>query len=876
MVAAVPSTTSPGRPALVERETQLAALEALFDGAASGHGGLAFLSGEAGAGKTALVGAFLAATGRARRLVGSCDGVSTPRPLGPIHDFAAALHADVVALLEHDGPIRQRLFDAVLAEVGRETPTVLVIEDVHWSDNATLDLMRYLGRRLGAVGALLIATYREDQVGPFDPLRIVVGDLATLGWTHHISVPPLSAEGVARLAAGHQVDPGALHRLTGGNPFYVSEVLASWQTADVPGSVRDAIRARIARLTKRGHRALDTAAVLGSRVEPWLLAAVTGEDALGIDECLAAALLVRQDETIVFRHELTRLTVLDDLPMVRGVALHRRALRFLEESDGGDPSRLAYHAEGAADGEAVMRHAPRAAVRATTLYAHTAAIAQLRRTLRFGHGLPDEERASILETMSYELFLTNRLDEAYESRLRGVAIRQATGDLIREGISRRYLSRVAWFIGRGEEAWENARRAIEILEPLDAGRELAMAWGNLGHLHMIDQEVEPALEWGHRALELGRRLNDPEVIAYALNNIGSAELQAGIPDGTDKLLESLRIARENNLQEHIDRALFNLGETDLLYHRYATAERHLLACLEYTASCDLERCQLLADAARALVRLETGHWDEAEGLARAMLAHPRGSPHGRVVAQCVLARLSMRRGNDAHDSLLAEAEAIASTSGGISSLAEVAAAAAEAAWLMGDREAVGRTTERAHALATEIGAAACLAEVAIWRWRSGLLEASPEGLPEPFALEIAGRAEEAAAAWEARDNPYRAALARASSSDPGQVRRAYDAMVGLGATAVAELLARRLRALGARVPRGPRRTTRAHPARLTEREAEIAELVATGLTNRQIADRLVVSEKTIGHHVSAVLGKLDVRRRTEVASVLHGERPLAN
>jgi DNA-binding CsgD family transcriptional regulator/tetratricopeptide (TPR) repeat protein len=857
---------------LLERQEQLALLERLLADSRARSGSLVFLSGEAGAGKTALVSRFVSSVGDARVLLGACDGVSTPRPLGPVHDMVPALGPELAALLADEEPARRRLFDALLERL-RAEPTVLVFEDLHWSDEATLDLLRFLGRRVGQLPALIVATYRDDQGAQFDPLHVVLGDLATLAWTRHMTVPSLSAAAVARLAAHRLVDAEDLYRLTGGNPFFIGEVLAG-EGDVVPTTVRDAVRARVARLSSRGRNALEAAAILGFRVESWLLAAVAGEDVLGIDECLENGLLTREPAGIAFRHELTRLTVQDDLPLIRGVGLHRRALRYLEEAGSQDPARLAYHAEGAADGRAVVRHAPAAGARAKALAAHAVAIAQYRRALAFPQYLGEEERAEILEQMAYEQFLTNRLDEAYDARTEAIRMRDAAGDRLRGGDDRRYLSRVTWFLGRVPEAWEHARAAVEMLEPLGPSHELAMAWGNVGHLHMIAENLEQALDWGNRTLELGRQLDDPEVVAYALNNIGSAQLQANIEDGRAKLLESLAIAKRHEMQEHIDRALFNLGETALAHHQYDLAEGYLLECLEFTLSCDLERCQLLADASRSLARLEMGRWSEAEEMALTILRHPRVSPHGRVPALCVIARLAFRRGLAGGEAAVAEALALSQRIGEIGRLGPVAATLAEAAWLAGDHETAAERAGEVLLLALEHGDEWLIGELAAWQHRAGLLEAAPERTAEPFALEIAGKPLDAAAAWDALGNPYQAALSRAASADPDTLAQAYSSLMELGAMVPAEIVARRMRALGAAVPRGRRPATRSHPAGLTEREAEIAALLAEGLTNREIGERLVISERTVGHHVSAVLAKLGIRRRAEVGSVLEAHRAI--
>jgi DNA-binding CsgD family transcriptional regulator/tetratricopeptide (TPR) repeat protein len=866
------SVQAPHRPRLLERDEQLEVLDSLLAAAAGGSGSLAFISGEAGAGKTALLHAFLSSATTPRVLMGACDGVSTPTPLGPLHDMAPAMGSEVRQVLNDSAATRQRLFELVFDALRGPGPTVLVIEDLHWSDDATLDLLRFLGRRIATVPALLLTTYREYEVGPFDALRLVIGDMATLDSTHHLTVPALTPGAVRDLVADRPLDPDHLHRLTGGNAFFVSEVLAGTDDAAVPTTVRDAVRARVARLSATGQRALEAASILGSRIEPWLLSAVAGEDALGTDEALKAGILVRQGEMVAFRHELTRLAVLDDVPLIRAIGVHRRALRYLARNGSADPARLAYHAEGAADGAAAAAHASRAGELAFALGAHGEAIAQFRRALRFGDRMSDEDRAATLEAMAYELFLTNRLPEAHEARSRAISLRESMGDTLRAGDDHRYLSRVAWFLGHGEEAWEHGRRAVAMLEPLGRTRELAMAWGNLAHLYMLGQFSEEAREWGQRALALGRELEDPEVIAYALNNIGTTELTDGLEAGRDKLLESLRIAQEHNFQEHVDRALFNLGEVDLARHRYGAAEDHLQACLEYTMSCDLERCQLLVDASRSLSRLSTGRWEEAQRLARVIVEHPRVSPHGRILALCVLARLAFRRGDPEADGLLAEASRLAQGTGEVAKVVPVAATRAEAAWLIGDATGLQAATAGALRLAVERRDPWLAGELAVWLTRAGVALDPVPTVAGPFAPELAGEPLAAAAAWEALDNPYEAAVCRAVSGIEAEMLEAHVALLALGAPVAAAAVARELRAAGASVPRGPRASTRENPANLTEREAEVAALLAEGLTNRQIAERLVVSPKTAGHHVSAVLAKLGVQRRGEVARALAEHR----
>jgi len=277
---------------LQERELPLMALDGWLSESVNGGGRLVFIGGEAGVGKTALVDWFCrSAYGRARVLRGACDVLSTPRPLGPLLDFAASAGGELDRLLSRDAP-RDRVFRAALSELnGGLTPTLAVVEDAHWADEATLDLLRFLGRRLEGVRAMLVVTYRDDEVGPHHPLRIVLGDLATSTATRRLDLLPLSERGIRALAgdAGSVgLEPTALHRLTGGNPFFATEVLADVTAAPgaVPATVRDAVLARASRLPPAGRAALDAAAVIGSHIPADLLTDVAGSAAEGIPACL--------------------------------------------------------------------------------------------------------------------------------------------------------------------------------------------------------------------------------------------------------------------------------------------------------------------------------------------------------------------------------------------------------------------------------------------------------------------------------------------------------------------------------------------------------------------------------------------------------------
>jgi DNA-binding CsgD family transcriptional regulator/tetratricopeptide (TPR) repeat protein len=848
----------------VERAGPLAELERALGAAASGSGGVVVLRGEAGIGKSATLQAFLATAPAENVAVGACDGVSTPRPFSPLYEMVTALGGELGELLDTAAP-RLRVCEWMIGRLSAR-PGLVAIEDVQWADDATLDLLIYLSRRLARTSTLLVVTYREEDAATPSGM---LGSLATMPGVRHIRLEPLSIEGVAELASGSGLDPGTLHRLSGGNPFFITEVLAAGNEA-VPISVGDAIRARTGRLDARARAALEAAAVIGARAEPWLLAAVAGEQVLGIDDCLEAGLLRKSDGLLAFRHELTRMAVLEDLPVIRGIGLHRLALAALEGWGSTDHARLAYHAEGAADAGRVLAHARPAAGVALRTGAYREAIAQLERALRFSQELDDRSRAEVLEQLAYALFLVNRQEDAYQLRAEALEIWRQIGDRLREGDALRWISRLAWIRGRAGDDRRFAEEALRVLEPLGDTHELRMAISNLSGLHMINQEIEPALELGRRALAMAEAAGDHEVISHALNNIGSSLTNIGDPEGPTLLRRSAEVAREHGFPEHLDRALYNLSMAALGARDLDTAEATLRELIEWTSRTELERCSL--EAAMSDILVEKGRYAEAEQLASASVALDRTDPPDRWQALVALARVRMRRGEDV-SALLEEAEELARRMGSLAMRAPLVAARAERAWLIGgDTTAVRDELPELLELARRSRDAWATGDVGRWLWRlGGDVELLSEAA-EPYRLEVEGRAVDAAEAWDRLGVPYDAATALAWSRDPNLMRQAHERLVALGTTATARRIASQLAAMGVPVPRGPRRTTSANPGGLTEREVEVADLIALGLSNAEIAGRLVLSSKTVGHHVSSVLGKLAVRRRAEVASALEGLR----
>ncbi len=351
---------------LLERAEETAELERSLSVALGRSGRLVLISGEAGIGKTAFVQGFCDQHGGALRIWrGSCDALFTPRPLGPFLDVADAAGGALTGVTAQ-GARPHQLADALRRELGL-APTILVLEDLHWADEATLDVVTMLSRRLDGLPALVIVTYRDDELPAAHPLRVVVGEFATNRSVDRVRLRPLSISAVAAMAGASDIDVDSLYRHTGGNPFFVTEVLAAPSEA-IPLNVRDAVLARAARLDSGARALLDSVAVVPLGCEYWLLEALA--DVAHLDACLASGVLLAGPSTVSFRHELGRLAIEEQLPAVRRIRLHQRALEALLSAPSPDPARLAHHAVAAADSAAVARYAPEAGARASALGAH--------------------------------------------------------------------------------------------------------------------------------------------------------------------------------------------------------------------------------------------------------------------------------------------------------------------------------------------------------------------------------------------------------------------------------------------------------------------------------------------------------------------------
>ena len=678
-----PGRVDTGRVPLLERESQLASLRQYAAEARGRAGRLVLVSGEAGVGKSSLVELLQEELADARWVWGACDGLFTPRPLAPLRDVARSVGGELLEAVRSGLP-REETFDAALRWLeDAQDLVVLVVEDVQWADDATLDLLRFLGRRLRDLPVLLVVTFRDDALAPAHTLRVALGELSGWRWTRRIDLPPLSPAGVRRLAEGTTHRADELHRLTGGNPFFLVEVLGA-HGDEVPASARDAVLARAAGLDEPARQALEIASLDGYRVEATLVGAAAGVEAGTLDELVSAGLLTTDGDDLRFRHELSRRAVESAVPPHRRTAGHRALIDALvaRECDDDD-ARLAYHAEGAGDAALVARFAPRAAAQAAAMGAHREAAAQFERALRFA---PDDPRAlaELYDGYADALAYVDRWPQAAEARERAIDIWHALGDAHREGHDHVKLCSVYWRLCRGPESVAEIRHAIRLLEPLGDDRDLAYAY-SVEAYNQWPTDVPTATEMLRRAHEMAARIGDPVVLSDVLNNVAFGELLER-RDWTGPMQEALRIALEAGAEGQAGRAYANTYTFFTQQFRFPEAERYWREGIAYCDERDITTYSTCLRGHRAVALLDTNGWDEAAALAERVLA-TEASPVNLLTSQVTLGLIRARRGSPGAFELLDPA---VEASDGVDEAEWIAfsrLARAEAHWLAGDDEA---------------------------------------------------------------------------------------------------------------------------------------------------------------------------------------------
>ena len=848
---------------LLERDAQITELVALLDATATSGGRVVLVRGEAGIGKTTLINRFAdGVAGRARVAVGYCDDLLTPRPFGPLWDIARSVPSLMRPLTDGDhAAVMQSTLDLLLET---SSPMVMVLEDTQWADGATLDLITYLGRRIGRSNGILLVSYRDVEVDADHPLRRVIGELP-MSDVIRMPLQRLSAAAIGTMIGGRGTrDADAILELTSGNPLFVSEVLAS-DGESVPLSVREAVLGRAAALSPSARRLLDFVSIVPGAAGMALVDQVVAPTMSDVAECKRLGLLTIGDHELAFPHDLQRRAVESALSAPERTRLHQLALEAIAAlGTGVDSARAVHHAREANDIDALVRHAPLAAREAIAVSSTTEAVAHFRSLEDHLDRFGSDERGGILHDWAVQ--------EAYAGNERTIVLFDRAIDVLRSlGDDRRLAATLTTMVpilrefGEFSRSLDQADEAIELLEPYGPSADLARALAARSFVEFAyrddDRSTMPLVD---RALEIAGLVDDDVARMYALNVRAQALYSRGDLDGLSIMQECLRLAQQLGDRGSETRALLNLSSmhadtrvidvaVDYAQRAVATAARYQLHSWEATGQ------MLLAE-----FKLWTGDWEGAENQVTELVGT---NEYIDNIAWRLLSNLHARQGRREARNTTDRLWSLASPGGGPTSMDPAAAAVAEYLWLSGDTDA-GRLDELDRVLDTCIGLGTPWPSgaFAFWMWKLGRLREVPPGTAASYGWIMSGDHHRAAAFFRERGLPYDEALALMHGDEDEQIAavRIFD---DLGAVAASTRVREVLTEGGTRVPRGPSRSTRQNPAGLTVRQAEVLQLLAQGWSNAQIADHLFLSNRTVENHVSAVLMKLDVSSRTEAVDM---------
>jgi len=853
---------------LLEREDARGRLEAAMAAARRGRGRIVALEGEAGIGKTSLILAFAEARrGDARVHLGGCEHLATPEPMGPLRDVARGSQGRFSV-----SPTGQlATFEGLLRLLtGGKGPALLALEDIHWADDATLDALRWLGRRIRDAPVLVLVSFRNDEPASRDRLASLWADMPRDA-RERIELLPLSRAAVAQLAERAGRPEPDVFGATGGNPFHVTEYLEAGGEG-VPRQVQEMTLARAARLGAAARRTLECAAIFPRQIDEAVLGALAGDgDHAGVEGCLAAGMLVARGGALAFRHELARRAIEGALSPLRRRELHAAALALLKAGAAPRAAEIAHHAEQAGEAADVVAYSVRAAEEAAGLGAWREATAHLTRVIDHSAGLPAAARAQLLERKAFAAHSCGAFEAATAALEEAIAIHRAAGEAMGLGSALRISAHVHWALGNSEAAEGFAREAVAVLSAAPESWQYALALASQAQFDMLADRNEAAIAAAQAALARALALGRWDIAAQAQTYLRTAEASTDLDAGLPALRATIDEARVRGELDALPRLYANLTSLMSAARRFdglmETLDEGIAAC----AARDQAPLEAYLRGNRAAALLDLGRLGEAVTEAEHVVHGPYPRITVALTGMIALSRARVRLGLP-EDGVLAQALALPTARRDLLRRVPIAIADAEAHWLDGSRPGAA---ERLAAVFEDQMAAWSqlwnLGECALWLAILGrapaLSNAVAAEIPAAHAAHIAGRWREAAALWGEMGCPYEQAIALSGGDEAAQ-RQALAIFDRLGAAPAARNLRRRLRAEGVRdIPAGPRSARRADPAGLTPRQNQVLGLLAEGLANADIADRLGLSAKTVEHHVSALLAALDAPSRLAAVQI---------
>jgi ATP/maltotriose-dependent transcriptional regulator MalT len=855
---------------LIERDNFLNQLNAGYEKMEKGEGHCFFIMGEAGIGKTSLVKAFfekLDCDGKS--FVGACDSLFTPRPLAPLYDIALQIKTGLADKIESITS-RTALFTKFIEELtGLQKPIVLVFEDIHWADEATLDFIKFFARRISRLKCLFILTYRNNDINTSQRIKNLIGDLSADSFTR-LLLPPLSREAVNLLSTEKGFDAANVYDISRGNPFYVTEILASYSNG-IPENIKDSVLSVYHQQNEQTKGLWEFLSVIPEGLELNRFVKTDPLWQIAIEYSLTATILEIRSHKIYFKHELYRRTIEDSLSPFKRIALNKKILdlylnHFIQKDD---IERIVHYAKNANEYHLVVEYAPIAAKKAASVGAHVEASKLYFTAIEYYDGHDKSLVLKFYESYTYECYLTNQIKEAiiYQGKiLRLLQLKKEVSQIDIHEMSNclRFLSRLWWFEGNREEAEKYGQQAIQLLEEAPESAEKAMAFSNMSQLKMLSGEFDKSIELGNLAIAMAKNIKNDEILSHALNNVGTSEweVEYNTTKRLIKLKESLAIALKHSLHEHAARAYTNIISSCIAFKDYAIAMEYLEEGLKYCEERDLDSWTKYILSMKAVMLLEMGDWEEALNISDILLNNPTQTAVVKIGAYVVKTRIEMRQGKPGVPLILNEALSVALKTKEYRRIIPVIIACLEYEWLNNSQIIGIAEVEQAIVLAKYCTNSILKDEFYFWLNKSSRsnIELSPSF--KPYKLLATGEQKIAANYWKNAGLPYENALALAACDEEDK-REALVIMQDLGADAVYQKLKLDMRTSGLKkIPRGKRESTKANILELTNRELEVLQLLKGGTQNKEIAAALFISAKTVDHHISSILFKLSTPSRS--------------
>ncbi len=853
---------------LIERDGFLALLQTQLKNIGEGEGHCIFVSGEAGIGKTSLVKAFREENNHNCLIYqGACDALFTPRPLAPLYDIMWQVNNNLWAN-SHSMEERSKLFTSFFREVSKKKEKLIIVfEDIHWADEATLDFIKFFARRIAQLRCLFMLTYRDDEIHSGHPLKNILGQLPPDSFSR-LKLTPLSKPTVEKMALAKGYNPEDVYSISGGNPFYVNEILASYSPG-VPENIKDSILSIYPRQHEKIKQVWDLLSILPTGLDIQYFEKMDPLYVAAVHESLHTTILVLKESAVFFKHELYRRTIEASLSPLARISLNKKMLDLFMESyeENRDIERIVHHAKNANEYETVVKYAPLAAREAATVGAHIEASRLYLSAIEYYQGTDKNTLTELYEKYAYECYLTNQIKEAIIYITRSLQLCKEKNDKEKIGSNLRFLSRLWWFDGNGKNAEQCAEEAIEVLEAEPSSSSQAMAYSNMSQMKMITGQFAECISWGEKAIAIAVELNDDETLSHALNNVGAVQMRvlSSAQKGAALVKQSLDIALKHSYHEHVARAYMNLIINGIAIKDYATAATAMEEGILYCEERDLDSWTNYMLSLKSKLKLETGSWKEAYGIADTLLKKDIHPPSGKMYALDVIIKIKMRRGDEDTLPLLLEAQTKVFEVMGLQSIILLMITFLEYEWITGKLFIEPAILDRTVNMVRQMNTFFDYNEFAFWLYKARKQQL-PGELYEGYQSHDTTAALKAAMLWERLGCTYEQALCLFEGTDEDK-RKAITIVHELGANAVSEKMKLEMRSAGIKsIPRGIRKTTLSNPAFLTPRELDILELLKQGLQNKEIASRLFISVKTVDHHISSIFFKLDVKSRTNAVT----------